>query len=96
MCDAALVRRLTPAGAILVGALNMDEYAFGFSTENSHYGPTRNPHDPTRIAGGSSGGRSGGGRRRLAPITLGSDTNGSIRVPAALCGVFGLNRPMGG
>ena len=93
--DAALVRRLTEAGAVLVGALNMDEYAFGFSTENTHYGATRNPHDPTRIAGGSSGGSAAAVAASLIPLSLGSDTNGSIRVPAALCGVFGL-RPTHG
>jgi AtzE family amidohydrolase len=93
--DAALVRRLTEQGAVLVGALNMDEYAYGFSTENSHYGATRNPHDPARIAGGSSGGSAAAVAASLVPLTLGSDTNGSIRVPAALCGVFGLRPTFG-
>ncbi len=93
--DAALVRRLTAAGAVLVGALNMDEYAFGFSTENTHYGATRNPHDPTRVAGGSSGGSAAAVAAKLVPLALGSDTNGSIRVPAALCGVFGLRPTFG-
>jgi len=80
---------LKGAGAIALGALNMDEYAYGFTTENSHYGPTRNPHDPERVAGGSFRriGRCSGGR--LVPLTMGSDTNGSIRVPAAFCGIFG-------
>ncbi len=93
--DAALVRRLSAAGAILVGALNMDEYAFGFSTENTHHGPTRNPHDPSRIAGGSSGGAGAAVAASLVPLALGSDTNGSIRVPAALCGIFGLRPTFG-
>ena len=93
--DAALVRRLTAAGAVLVGALNMDEYAYGFSTENTHYGATRNPHDASRVAGGSSGGSAAAVAASLTPLTLGSDTNGSIRVPAALCGVFGLRPTYG-
>ena len=93
--DAALVRRLSAAGAVLVGALNMDEYAYGFSTENTHYGATRNPHDLTRIAGGSSGGSAAAVAASLVPLTLGSDTNGSIRVPAALSGTFGLRPTYG-
>jgi AtzE family amidohydrolase len=93
--DAVLVRRLEAAGAILVGALNMDEYAYGFTTENTHYGPVRNPRDLARIAGGSSGGSGAALAAGQVPLTLASDTNGSIRVPASLCGVFGLKPTYG-
>ncbi|MBH8553623.1 AtzE family amidohydrolase [Nostocaceae cyanobacterium CENA357] len=93
--DATAVTKLKQAGAVLVGALNMDEYAYGFVTENYHYGATHNPHDLQRIAGGSSGGSAAAVAAGLVPLTLGSDTNGSIRVPAALCGVFGFKPTYG-
>lgn len=93
--DALLVRRLESAGAVLVGALNMDEYAYGFTTENTHTGATRNPHDLSRISGGSSGGSAAAVAAGQVALTLGSDTNGSIRVPASLCGTFGLKPTFG-
>ncbi|WP_304866228.1 AtzE family amidohydrolase [Rhodoferax sp.] len=93
--DAFLVNRMQAAGGVLVGSLNMDEYAYGFTTENTHYGATRNPHDLQRIAGGSSGGCGAAVAAGQVGVSLGSDTNGSIRVPASLCGVWGLKPTFG-
>ena len=93
--DATIVARMSRAGAVLVGALNMEELAYGFLTENHHYGITRNPHDRARGAGGSSGGSAAAVGAGMLPVTLGSDTSGSIRVPASLCGVFGLKPTYG-
>ena len=93
--DAVLVRRLRAAGAVLTGTLNMDEYAYGFTTENRHFGATRNPHDLKCSAGGSSGGSGAAVAAGLVPFALASDTNGSIRVPASLCGVYGLKPTYG-
>ncbi len=93
--DATLVARLEAAGAVLVGGLNMGEYAYDFTGENVHDGPSRNPHDLARMTGGSSGGSGGAVAGGLVPIALGSDTNGSIRVPASFCGVFGLKPTYG-
>ncbi|MBR8835766.1 MAG: AtzE family amidohydrolase [Stigonema ocellatum SAG 48.90 = DSM 106950] len=93
--DATAVAKLKQAGGVLVGALNMDEYAYGFVTENFHYGATHNPHDLKRVAGGSSGGSAAAVSGGLVTLSLGSDTNGSIRVPAALCGVFGFKPTYG-
>nr|WP_314418828.1 AtzE family amidohydrolase [uncultured Erwinia sp.] len=93
--DAWAVRQLASRGAMLSGMLNMDAYAYGFTTENTHYGATRNPHDTARIAGGSSGGSAAAVAAGLVHFSLGTDTNGSIRVPASLCGIFGLKPTFG-
>lgn len=93
--DATLIERMEAAGAVLVGALNMGEYAYDFTGENLHDGPSRNPHDLTRMTGGSSGGSGGAVGGGLVPLALGSDTNGSIRVPSSFCGIFGLKPTYG-
>jgi 1-carboxybiuret hydrolase len=93
--DATLVERMEAAGAVLVGALNMGEYAYDFTGENVHDGASRNPHDTTRMTGGSSGGSGSAVGGALVPIALGSDTNGSIRVPSSFCGIFGLKPTYG-
>jgi len=93
--DSPLIERLEAAGAVLVGALNMGEYAYDFTGENVHDGPSRNPHDVSRMTGGSSGGSGGAVAGGLVPLALGSDTNGSIRVPSSLCGIFGLKPTYG-
>jgi aspartyl-tRNA(Asn)/glutamyl-tRNA(Gln) amidotransferase subunit A len=94
--DATLVERLDAAGAVCLGGLNMGEYAYDFTGENAHDGPSRNPHDPSRMAGGSSGGSGTAVAAGMVALALGSDTNGSIRVPSAFCGLFGLKPTYGG
>jgi AtzE family amidohydrolase len=93
--DAEAIRALEQAGAILVGALNMEEFAYGFLTDNAHYGRTRNPRDLQRTAGGSSGGSGAAVASNMVPLALGTDTNGSIRIPAAFCGVVGMKPTFG-
>ncbi|MBP7065657.1 AtzE family amidohydrolase [Ferrovibrio sp.] len=93
--DSPLIERLEAAGAVLVGALNMGEYAYDFTGENCHYGNACNPHDPTRMPGGSSSGSGVAAASGMVPLALGSDTNGSIRVPSSFCGLFGLKPTFG-
>jgi Asp-tRNA(Asn)/Glu-tRNA(Gln) amidotransferase A subunit family amidase len=93
--DAPVIRRMRESGCVVVGKTNLHEWAFGVTSENPHYGPVRNPHDPRRVAGGSSGGSAVAVAAAMCDWALGSDTGGSIRIPAAFCGVVGFKPTIG-
>ncbi|HZU16135.1 MAG TPA: amidase, partial [Candidatus Dormibacteraeota bacterium] len=93
--DAPVIARMRQAGCVVIGKANLHEWAFGLTSENPHYGPVRNPLDPSRVAGGSSGGSAAAVAAGMCDWALGTDTGGSIRVPAALCGVVGFKPTLG-
>src|SRR5215475_10022654 len=89
-CDAVLVSQLKEAGAVILGKTNLHEFAYGVTTNNPHFGPTRNPWDTSRIPGGSSGGAAAAVSTGLCAAAIGTDTGGSVRIPASLCGIVGF------